>query len=149
MVRRTLCLFIVGFLAVSCKGPAPQVTLTPGASLAGRELVLFEFGNAWLANHSVVQILSQEVERRGMVAKLQLLPGEILPSNALVLHLDHAGDQKEAGSGRIDFLRHLKFSLRDASGNVLGEASYSGGDLDRLEQKKLIKQIADQLFAGS
>ena len=148
MIRALICLLAAALMLVSCQSPAPKVTVTPGASIAGRELVVFEFGNAWLANHSIVQVLYQEMARRGLAVKLQLLPGEAMPAKALILRLENAGEQEEPGKGRIDFLRHLSFALKDASGQVLAQASYSGKDLDRLEQRQMVKQIADQLFAG-
>lgn len=149
MIPRWICLLAVSILTVSCHSPRPAVTVAPGASIAGRELVLFEFGNAWLANHSMVQVLYQELARRGMAVKLNLEPGEILRADALILHLDHAGDTKEQGKGRIDYLSFLRFSLRDTSGKQLAEVSYSGRELDKLEQKALGKEILDQLLAGS
>jgi len=148
VMSRFTFLLIVSFMAVSCHSPAPQVNVTPEAKLTGRELVLFEFGNAWVANHSMVRVLYQELARRGLAVKLELAPGEILPPDALILHLDHAGDTEEQAKGRIDYLSELKFSLRDASGTNLAQASYSGHHLDKLEQKELAKEIADRLFAN-
>jgi len=97
----------------------------------------------------MVRVLYQELARRGLAVKLELAPGETLPPNGLILHLDHAGDSKEQAKGRIDFLSELKFSLRDASGKTLAQASFSGPHLDKLEQKVLAKEIADRLFVDS
>jgi len=148
MMSRFASLLIVSFLAFSCRSPSPQVSVTPGAKLTGREIVLFEFGNAWVANHSMVRVLYQELARRGLAVKLELAPGETLPADGLILHLDHAGDTEEQAKGRIDFLSELEFSLRDASGKTLARASYSGPHLDKLEQKELGEKIADRLFAS-
>ena len=149
MIPRWICLLAVSILTVSCQSPAPKVTVASGASIAGRELVLFEFGNAWLANHSMVQVLYQELARRGMAVKLALEPGETLRPDAMILYLEHVGDTKEQGKGRIDYLTFLKFSLRDTSGKQLAEVSYSGNELDKLEQKTLAKEILDRLLAAS
>ncbi len=149
MIPRWICLLAVSILTVSCHSPRPAVTVAPGASIAGRELVFFEFGNAWLANHSMVQVLGQELARRGMAVKLNLAPGETLRSDALILNLAHVGDTKQQGQGRIDFLSYLRFSLRDTGGKQLAEVSYSGSELDKLEQKALAKEILDRLLAGS
>jgi hypothetical protein len=149
MMPRWICLLAVTVLTVSCQSPSPKVSVVPGASIAGRELVVFTFGNAWLANHSMVRALHQELARRGMAVKLSIEPWEKLRPDALVLHLEQAGETKEPGGGRIDFLSFLKFSLRDSAGNELAEVSYSGRELDKLEQKALAKEILDRLLAGS
>lgn len=149
MRSRWICLLVVTCLTASCQSPAPKVRLVPGASVAGRELVLFEFDNAWLANHSMVRALHQELARRGMAVKLELGPGESLREDALILRLEQAGDTREPGGGRIDFLSFLRFTLRDAAGREVAEVTYSGRDLDKLEQKALAREILDRLLAGA
>jgi len=84
-----------------------------------------------------------------MAVKLSIEPWEKLRPDALVLHLEQAGETKEPGGGRIDFLSFLKFSLRDSAGNELAQVSYSGRELDKLEQKALAKEILDRLLSGS
>ncbi len=134
---------------VSCRGTGAQVSVEPGANLGSRQMVVFRFANTWVANHSVVPLLGQELARRGLAVKLQLEAGEALPGNALVLHLDQAGDKPNEGAGRIDFLSYLDFRLADASGRTLARATYAGSSLDKIGQKSLVAEIAGQLFRDS
>ena len=39
---------------------------TPGAALGSYEVIFVSLDDAWIANHSVVEVLQQELQRRGL-----------------------------------------------------------------------------------
>jgi len=130
-----------------CGGSGPAVTVSPGAALGGRSLVVWDFPDALSAQHSMVFIMGQELVRRGLAVKLSLEQGETLPDDALVLRLEQAraGDQAMDSSVKND-LADLDLRLRDASGTELARASYSGLPLDKIEQRALARDIAAGWF---
>jgi hypothetical protein len=115
--------------------------------LGGQSLVVWEFPDALSAQHSVVFITGQELVRRGLAVKLALEHGEALPTDALVLRLEkaRAGGQAE-GIGVTTLLSELDLRLRDASGKELARAGYAGPALDKIEQRALVRKIAEGWF---
>jgi len=132
---------------VSCSSSSGvNVQVSPGAAFKNYEIVWFRIEDGWSANHSIVEILQQEFERRYYAVKMGEPPAH-LQARSMVLFLQYAGDTKVANQGRIDHLGHLTFSLLDSStARQLATVTYAGGDRDRVEQKELAREIVDKLL---
>ncbi len=155
MNLRYLGLPVLAFLALvlsSCltSEPRADVQVTPGADLGRYKIVYFTFEDAWAANHTIVQLLQQEMQRRSYAVKV----GEPLEEDkgrSMVLNLKHAGQSQDAQKGSVEKLRYLRFDLTDArSGQLLASVNRDGGgDLDPIEQKQFAKTLADDLFGAT
>ena len=129
--------------------PRADIQMTPGAKLGGFDIIYFEFEDAWAANHSVVQLLQQEMQRRSFAIKV----GPPTPedkSRSMVLKLKHAGENRDSQKGSVNKLRFLNFDLVDASsGRLLASVDRDGGsEMDPIEQKLFVKTLADDLFGA-
>ncbi len=144
-------LVLLTSLLASClsSDPRADVQLTPGAKLGEFEIIYFTFEDAWAANHSIVQLLQQEMQRRSYSVKV----GPILEEDkdqAMVLNLKQAGENKDPQKGSVSKLRYLRFDLRDASSDRLLASvnRESRSEMDPIEQKRFASTLADDLFGA-
>tara|TARA_R110002096_G_scaffold215310_7_gene403072 strand:+ start:655 stop:1119 length:465 start_codon:yes stop_codon:yes gene_type:complete len=129
--------------------PRADVQVTPGTKLGDYQIVYFVFEDAWAANHSIVQLLQQEFQRRSFAIKVGP-PLEEDKSISTVLRLKHAGENKDSQKGSVTSLRYLRFDLTDASsGKLLASVNRDhGSDMDPIEQKLFAKALVDDLLDG-
>ena len=145
-----LAIFSVFLSSCLTSEPRADVQVTPGADLGKYRIVYFSFEDAWAANHSIVQLLQQEMQRRSYAVKV----GSMLEEDrgrSMVLNLKHAGQSQDTQEGSVNKLRYLRFDLTDAvSGQLLASVNRDGGgDLDPIEQKQFAKTLADDLFGAT
>lgn len=138
---------VVFALALSAceSGPRAESHVSPGAELGSYPLIYLMPETPWMANHSIVGLLTQELERRGYAVKLEFQPEESR-SNSLILKLDYVGEKKEPDTGSTTKLRYLRFRLRDFAKGDLASVDYSGSTVDLIGQKELVRRAADDLF---
>ncbi|MEM1296533.1 MAG: hypothetical protein AAGH89_14285 [Verrucomicrobiota bacterium] len=149
----SLAAMILGVLTLnSCltSDPRADVQVTPGTQLGDYQIVYFVFEDAWAANHSIVQLLQQEFQRRSFAIKVGP-PLDEDKSISTVLRLKHAGERENPQKGSVAKLRYLRFDLTDATtGKLLASVNRDhGSEMDLIEQKLFAKTLVDDLLGRS
>ena len=150
MMNRYLSLFaaIAAVALSSCGTPSAEISKAPGAAFGSYEFVFVSVDDAWVANHVVIEVLQQELQRRGYAIKIGD-PTPELAARSMTLKIDHAGATKKTNKGSLQMLKYLRFRLLDSpSGNQLASVEYDEDTLDRIGQKTLMADIADELFGS-
>lgn len=129
--------------------PRADIQVTPGTKLGDYQIVYFVFEDAWAANHSIVQLLQQEFQRRSFAIKVGP-PLEEDKAISTILSLKHAGEKQDSQKGSVSKLRYLRFDLTDASsGKLLASVNRDhGSEMDPIEQKLFAKSLVDDLLKG-
>lgn len=168
MGARWLLLIGSSIALVSCVGEHGQVDLTPGTDFSQYDKVHITFEEIWMANHSIVQVLIQELERRHILAVLGEPTEE--SSTSMILHLQNSEttqkslqlkipsipaipglpskeEPTEPVIGNTEKLSSIEFLVLDQeTDQQIAFISYTGRNLDRLEQKIVVRRVADRIF---
>jgi len=144
-----LCCTSLLFLG-GCENEHGKIEITEGVDFSRYDRVYITFEDIWMANHSIVELMVQELERRSYGVAI----GEPTEKNSkwMILHLQNSETAKKwlefwKDNGHLEKLSAIEFLLLDSkTEHQLAFISYTGRNLDRLEQRTVVKKVAEEVF---